>query len=322
VLKTDAPARGGALADYFQTGVRLAPREAAWAAADPGRYAAVARAVRGARVLRQDPLECLISFILSSNNNIARIASLVERVAGLYGDPILPADALPALAGLTAPPPPVGALPHASHAWHAFPTLAQLAAADEGALRGAGLGYRARYVVGTAAALASKPGGGEAWLAGLRSEDVPTRDAAAALATLPGVGPKVAACVCLFALDKRDAVPVDTHVWQLAAKHYVPSLRGKTFTPALAERVVDALVGVFGPDAGWAHNALFIAELPSTRAALAAAGAGGGDGSESGESDSDSESEPSSDGGKDGDDDALALGPVTPAERAKRRRRT
>ena len=38
--------------------------------------------------------------------------------------------------------------------------------------------------------------------------------------------PKVAACICLFSLDKAAAVPVDTHVWQLAAQHYLPHLRG------------------------------------------------------------------------------------------------
>jgi endonuclease III len=70
--------------------------------------------------------------------------------------------------------------------------------------------------VGSVAALRAKPGGGAAWLAGLRS--APLGCAAAGLLELPGVGPKVAACVCLFALDKHAAVPVDTHVWQLAVR--------------------------------------------------------------------------------------------------------
>lgn len=44
---------------------------------------------------------------------------------------------------------------------------------------------------------------------------------------------QVAACVCLFALDKADAIPVDTHVWQLACRYYAPHLRAKTLTPAV-----------------------------------------------------------------------------------------
>ena len=37
---------------------------------------------------------------------------------------------------------------------------------------------------------------------------------------------QVAACVCLFSLDKHAAIPVDTHVWQLAARYYTPHLKG------------------------------------------------------------------------------------------------
>jgi len=88
------------------------------------------------------------------------------------------------------------------------------------------------------------------------------------LTSLPGVGPKVAACACLFSLDKHAAVPVDTHVWQLAVEHYTPDLQGKTLTPRLMEKVEDAIVGVFGEYAGWAHNTLFVAELAHVRASL------------------------------------------------------
>lgn len=66
-----------------------------------------------------------------------------------------------------------------------------------------------------------------------------------------GVGPKVAACVCLFALDKHAAIPVDTHVWQLACKHYLPGLRGKALTAKLHGMVQAAFVERFGEYAGW-----------------------------------------------------------------------
>ena len=88
------------------------------------------------------------------------------------------------------------------------------------------------------------------------------------MTSLPGVGPKVAACACLFSLDKHAAVPVDTHVWQLAVEHYTPELEGKSLTPKLMEKVEDAIVGVFGEYAGWAHNTLFVAELAHVRASL------------------------------------------------------
>lgn len=72
---------------------------------------------------------------------------------------------------------------------------------------------RAKYVVGTAKELMAKPGGGAKWLALLRDRELP--EVIEGLCTLPGVGPKVAACIALFSLDKNQAIPVDTHVWKV-----------------------------------------------------------------------------------------------------------
>eukprot|EP00798_Chlamydomonas_sp_ICE-L_P031040 gene31042-7133_t len=65
-----------------------------------------------------------------------------------------------------------------------------------------------------------------------------------------GVGPKVAACVCLFSLDKHEAIPVDTHVWQIATRDYLPQLAGKSLTPRLHGVIQDAFTEHFGPFAG------------------------------------------------------------------------
>ncbi len=80
---------------------------------------------------------------------------------------------------------------------------------------------------------------------------VPFAEAVEALCTLPGVGPKVAACICLFSLDKHDAIPVDTHVWQLATRYYAPQLAGKALTPKLHGVVQEVFAERFGPYAGW-----------------------------------------------------------------------
>lgn len=97
---------------------------------------------------------------------------------------------------------------------------------------------------------------------------------------LTGVGPKVAACICLFSLDKHDAIPVDTHVWDLATRYYAPHLAKKALTPKLHAEVQQAFVDRFGPYAGWAHNCLFVSELashkhllPTSKTAAAAAAA-------------------------------------------------
>ena len=130
-----------------------------------------------------------------------------------------------------------------------------------------GFGYRAKFIAGSVAALSAASVSPDAYLASLRDEKT-YAEAKAALASLPGVGPKVAACVCLFSLDKHAAIPVDTHVWQLAVEHYVPELRAKSLTPRVMDEVEAAVVKVFGEYAGWAHNTLFVAELAHVRAKL------------------------------------------------------
>mmetsp|Transcript_23585 Transcript_23585/g.33010 ORF Transcript_23585/g.33010 Transcript_23585/m.33010 type:complete len:152 (-) Transcript_23585:30-485(-) len=129
--------------------------------------------------------------------------------------------------------------------------------ATEEELRGMGFGYRAKYVVGTAAML-DKLGGEEA-LISLRGQS--RENAHKFLTQLPGVGEKVASCVCLFSLDKHDDVPVDTHVWQIANRDYGLGLHGKTMTPKVHRQIGEFFRSKFGRFAGWAHHVLFLADL-------------------------------------------------------------
>jgi intraflagellar transport protein 122 len=72
------------IADYFNLRVNLTERAAAWAACDK-RYHEIAPFIFGARMLRQDPVECLFEFICSSNNHISRIGSMVDHLCRAYG---------------------------------------------------------------------------------------------------------------------------------------------------------------------------------------------------------------------------------------------
>jgi len=235
----DRAAVEAALADYFRSSTSFASLAAEWGAAD-ARLAAVAERLEGVRVLRQPPWECLVSFICSSNNNISRITGMLSRLRARYGAPV--------------------ALDGDDAVVHAFPSVAALAAADAADLRDLGFGYRAPYVVRTAAHVLAK--GGEPWLEGLRAGD--RHAAKAALLECAGVGPKVADCVALFSLDQADAVPVDTHVWRIARRDYDPSLDERaSLTPAVYEAVGDLFRARFGATAGWAHCLLFAAELPA-----------------------------------------------------------
>ena len=126
-----ASSDAAALRDYFTLDTSLQRLYSEFSAKDE-RFASIASHLPGCRIMRQDPVECLFSFICSSNNNIARIAGMVERLCTDFGDEL---DA-----GAGAP----------DGRYYAFPTLQQLARASEGRLREAGFGYRAKYIVDAA----------------------------------------------------------------------------------------------------------------------------------------------------------------------------
>ncbi|XP_025128814.2 N-glycosylase/DNA lyase isoform X3 [Bubalus bubalis] len=185
-----------AVQQYFQLDVSLAPLYHHWSSVDP-HFQEVAQKFKGVRLLQLDPIECLFSFICSSNNNIARITGMVERLCQTFGPRLIQLDDV---------------------TYHGFPSLQALAGPEvEAQLRNLGLGYRARFVSASARAILEERGG-LPWLQQLRK--APYEEAHKALCTLPGVGTKVADCICLMALDKPQAVPVDVHVWQIAQRDY------------------------------------------------------------------------------------------------------
>ncbi|MGI6152466.1 MAG: DNA-3-methyladenine glycosylase family protein [Christensenellaceae bacterium] len=145
----------------------------------------------GLRVLNQPPFETLISFILSANNNVGRICGIVQRLCETCGRPF-------SFEGKT---------------YYAFPTPEALAGMAEGSLRSCGCGYRAPYVTHTAKMIAD----------GFPLLELCKMDyweAKQKLCSLPGVGPKVADCVLLFSLGKRDAFPADVWIKRVLKNDY------------------------------------------------------------------------------------------------------
>ncbi|NXI85676.1 OGG1 lyase, partial [Rhipidura dahli] len=234
--KLDAAETERILRDYFQLDVGLSALYRAWGAADP-LFRKVANDFPGVRVLRQDPVECLFSFICTSNNHISRITAMIERLCQTFGRRLCCLDSRP---------------------FHAFPSVSALAGDDvEARLRTLGFGYRAKFVSGSARAIAK--GLGTEGLCQLRTE--PYAEARRVLCALPGVGAKVADCVCLLSLDKPEAVPVDTHVWHIARQRYGVALGSKSLTPRAYQEIGDFFRGLWGPHAGWAQGVLFCADL-------------------------------------------------------------
>ncbi|XP_068453590.1 N-glycosylase/DNA lyase [Clinocottus analis] len=226
------------LRDYFQLNVRLGDLYRHWGAADP-HFQRIADVFTGVRMLRQDPTECLFSFICTSNNHISRIHGMVERLCQALGAPLCRLD---------------------QTSYHDFPSLSALAGAGvEARLRDLGFGYRAQFLQQSAAKILATHGPG--WLEGLRAVEYP--EARDALRTLPGVGTKVADCVCLMSLDKMEAVPVDTHVWQIAKRDYgyAAGSQQKSITDKLHRDLGDYFRRLWGPYAGWAQSVLFCSDL-------------------------------------------------------------
>jgi N-glycosylase/DNA lyase len=211
------------LAGYLQVELDLSAVITSFPDEEPMRAALAA--CKGLRLLRQDPWECLASFICSSTKQIVQIQQIVELLCQRYG------EALPVLPG-------------AAPAW-GFPTPAQLAAANEAGLRGCKMGFRAPYVLAAARAVAE----GRLDLEQLRGLSCPSaRDV---LTELPGVGAKIANCVLLFAYGFQEAFPVDVWVMKALRQLYFPKRRP---SPARLQRFI---ASYFGPNAGYAQQYLF-----------------------------------------------------------------
>ncbi len=140
------------------------------------------------------------------------------------------------------------------HNYYTFPPAATLAEVDPDALtKLSSLGFRGRNLVKVAQQISEREDG---WAASLR--EMPYEQAHKEMVALRGVGAKIADCVCLFSLDKTEAVPVDTHVWQLAKALYFPDWPArKSLTTLAYNTVAGAFRERFGELAGYAQNFLF-----------------------------------------------------------------
>jgi N-glycosylase/DNA lyase len=178
---------------------------------------------RGLRLLRQDPWECLASFILSSTKQIVQIRQIVAL-----------------LCERLAPQP-----PDSNHVFHSFPTPKKIAACTEAELRECKMGFRAPSLLAAARAIADGK---------LDLEKIRTLDYAAAraeLMTLRGVGGKIADCVLLFAYGFDSAFPVDVWIERALQELYFPRHR------ASEKRLRKFAATHFGPHAGYAQQYLF-----------------------------------------------------------------
>ncbi len=213
------------LREFLQTNLDLAAVLKTFPNDDP-MHAAVAHC-HGLRLLRQDPWECLASFILSSTKQIVQIRQIVGLLCERFGERL-------------APPPPLADSPS-----HSFPFPERIAACTEAELRDCKMGFRAPGLLATARAIADGK---------LDLERIRTLDYAAAraeLMKLRGVGGKIADCVLLFAYGFDSAFPVDVWIERALQELYFPRRR------AGEKRLRKFAATHFGPHAGYAQQYLF-----------------------------------------------------------------
>ena len=150
----------------------------------------------GLRIMRQDPWETLVTFILSQNSNIPRIKGMVARLCENYGQVLQWDKNTQDGNGFTFPAPEV---------------LAPLSAGDLASVRS---GYRAEYIIDAARRVAD----GRLNLSEL--QNMPSENVRTALMEIHGVGPKVADCVLLYGFGRVEHYPLDVWMKRVMASYY------------------------------------------------------------------------------------------------------
>ena len=191
--------------------------------------AALIQKYPGVRVMRQpDPWECLVSYICSARAAPPRIAHRVETIATGLGR----------------------ALTLDAETRHTFPDPQTVLDAGIDQLQEMALGFdRVPHAITQAA---QRILDGQLDLHRLAQPDIPYDETVSHLTDLYCVGPKIANCVALFALDKTDAFPVDSRVRNTVKRLY-PSLQHST-----DDEIVTWAQDRFGPHAGYANQFLYM----------------------------------------------------------------
>lgn len=200
--------------DYFDLGTNYGQIKQRLASNDEHLKNAVAYG-SGIRLLNQELWECIISFIISANNNIPRIRGIIQRLCERFGD----------------------RLSYGGKTYFTFPKPEQIT----GNLSYLRSGYREQYIKNACEAFLNS--------SNLQITSLSTDEARKRLLTVKGIGPKVADCILLFGLGRREVFPVDVWVKRCLHELYESETKGKKPREFAEEH--------FGSLAGFAQQYLF-----------------------------------------------------------------
>jgi len=185
----------------------------------------------GLRIFKQDPFQCMISFIISSNSNIQKIKNSLEKITKKFGVKV----------------------EIQNKEFFLFPKPEKLANASIEEIKKCGVGYRAPFIKQAAEMIFSKKIDLE------YLEKLDYKEAKKNICLIPGVGNKVADCILLFSLNKLEAFPLDTWMIKILEKYYSNEFKieTKTITQKQYEILHEKIVNYFGPYCGYAQQFLF-----------------------------------------------------------------
>ena len=185
----------------------------------------------GLRIFKQEPFQCLISFIVSSNSNIQKIKTSLENISRKFGTKI----------------------EFENQEFFLFPKPEKLAKVSINEIRNCGVGYRAEFIKEVANIIFSK----KIDFKSLKKSNY--FEVKKNMCSIPGVGNKVADCIMLFSLNKLEAFPLDRWMIRILEKYYFNEfhLETKTITEKQYNILHEKIVNHFGPYAGYAQQFLF-----------------------------------------------------------------
>ena len=185
----------------------------------------------GLRLLNQDPFQCLISFIISSNSNIQKIKFTLENICEKFGKKVT----------------------FKQKQFFLFPEPKILASATIKEIKNCGAGYRSKFIISASRMVDS----GEINFEILKN--LPYNEAKKNILKIPGVGNKVADCILLFSLEKTEAFPLDRWMIRILEKYYsdIFNLPTKTLTDKQYDILHEKFARYFGKYSGYAQQFLF-----------------------------------------------------------------
>ena len=185
----------------------------------------------GLRILEQDPFQCLISFIVSSNSNIQKIKNSLEKISRKFGTKV----------------------EFENQEFFLFPKPEIIAKTSINEIKNCGVGYRAKFIKEAANMIVLKKINFE------YLKKCNYLDAKKEICKIPGVGNKVADCILLFSLNKLESFPLDRWMIRILEKYYSDKfqLETKSITEKQYEILHEKIVNHFGPYAGYAQQFLF-----------------------------------------------------------------